>query len=102
MNSTLGQTSVRTSNPLDIEAWYYGAKRRKLNQSATAMVLYTIVFILLLLLATQLTGCNEIYELPDGGGEPKLKQQVVKIQKVIRKKFIIIYKRNFERAIEDL
>ncbi len=89
MNSTLGQTSVRTSNPLDIEAWYYGAKRRKLNQSATAMVLYTIVFILLLLLATQLTGCNEIYELPDGGGEPKLKQQVVKIQKVIRKKIII-------------
>ena len=89
MNSTLGQATIRTSNPLDIEAWYYGAKRRKLNQSATTMVLYTIAFILLLMLATQLTGCSEIYELPDGGGEPQLKQQVVKIQKVIRKKIII-------------
>ena len=42
MNSQLGQATVRTSNPLDIEAWYYGTKRRKLNQSATTMVLYTI------------------------------------------------------------
>ena len=89
MNSQLGQATVHTSNPLDIEAWYYGTKRRKLNQSATTMALYTIIFILLLLLATHLTGCKEIYELPDGGGEPQLKQQVVKIQKVIRKKIII-------------
>ena len=89
MNSSLGQATTQTSNPLDVEAWFYGSKRRKLNQSATAMGVYTILFTLLLLLITQLTGCNEIYEMPDGGGEPQLKQQVVKIQKVIRKKIIL-------------
>ena len=89
MNNSLGQATTQTSNPLDVEAWFYGSKRRKLNQSATAMGVYIILFTLLLLLITQLTGCNEIYEMPDGGGEPQRKQQVVKIQKVIRKKIIL-------------
>ena len=89
MNHSAHKATIRTSNPLDIEAWYYGNKQRKLNQSATAMLIYVLGFISLLLLLTNLTGCNEIYELPDGGGEPQLKQKVIKIQKVIRKKIII-------------
>ncbi len=89
MNSAGLEQTVKTSNPLNIQAWYYGNKHRKLNQSATTGLIYTLFFILIILLITQLTGCNEIYELPDGGGNPQLKQNVVKIKKVIRKKIII-------------
>ena len=89
MNNLINSTNIKTSNPLDIEAWYYGTKQKKLNQSATTILLYTFAFILAVFLITNLTGCNEVYELPDGGGEPKLKQNVIKIQKVIRKKIII-------------
>jgi len=89
MNNSIHKTTIRTSNPLDIEAWYYGTKQRKLNQSAITILLYTLAFILAVFLLTNLTGCNEVYELPDGGGEPQLKQKVVKIRKVIRKKIII-------------
>ena len=89
MNGAPGRTAVRSSNPLDIEAWYYGRKRRKLNQSATTVAAYSLLFALLLLLAGFLTGCNEIYEMPEGGGEPQLRQQIVRIQKVIRKKYVI-------------
>jgi len=89
MNGTLRQSAVRTSNPLDIAAWYYGRKHRKLNQSAGTVATYCVLFALLLLLASALTGCNEIYEMPDGGGEAQLRQQVVRIQKVIRKKYVI-------------
>ena len=89
MNGALGQTAGRTSNPLDIEAWYYGRKSRKLNQSASTVAAYSLLFALLVLLAGVLTGCNEIYEMPEGGGEPQLRQQVVRIQKVIRKKYVI-------------
>ena len=86
MNGAPSRPSVRSSNPLDIEAWYYGRKRRKLNQSATTVAVYSLLFALLLLLAGFLTGCNEIYEMPEGGGEPQLRQQIVRIQQVIRKK----------------
>ena len=89
MNGALGRSVVRTSNPLDIAAWYYGRKHRKLNQSAGTVATYSVLFALLILLASALTGCNEIYEMPDGGGEPQLRQQVVRIQKVIRKKYVI-------------
>ncbi|MDP6795800.1 MAG: DUF4159 domain-containing protein [Verrucomicrobiota bacterium] len=89
MNGLPGQVTVHTSNPLDIDAWYYGRKRRKLNQSATTVAAYSLLFALLVLLAGFLTGCNEIYEMPEGGGEPQLRQQVVRIQKVIRKKYVI-------------
>ena len=35
---------------------------------------------LLVLLAGFLTGCNEIYEMPEGGGEPKVLKPSVKLQ----------------------
>ena len=66
MNGLPGQMTVHTSNPLDIDAWYYGRKRRKLNQSATTVAAYSLLFALLVLLAGFLTGCNEIYEMPEG------------------------------------
>ncbi len=76
-------------NPIDLEAWYYGRKSPKLNQSLLTIFGYTLAFFLLIFLFNRLGGCQEIYEMPAGGGEEKPKVQVVKIQKVIRRKFVI-------------
>lgn len=76
-------------NPLDPLAWYYGRRGRKLNQSLTVLVAYSCLFVLAVLLLSNTRGCQETYELPAGGGEQKQLAQTVKIQKVIRKKFVI-------------
>ncbi|MBI1374613.1 MAG: DUF4159 domain-containing protein [Phycisphaera sp.] len=79
----------RIWNPLDLDAWYYGQRVQRLNQSLTTLVAYSLAFLVLFLLLNQVAGCKEIYEMPAGGGEQKQLQQVVKVQKVIRKKFVI-------------
>ncbi|MBI5761021.1 MAG: DUF4159 domain-containing protein [Planctomycetales bacterium] len=79
----------RIWNPLDPLAWYYGRSSRKLKQSTSALVTYGIVFWLAALMLSQLRGCQRIYELPAGGGVQKTVAQTVKIQKVIRKKFVV-------------
>ncbi len=79
----------RPSNPLDAEAWYYGKKSKKLNQSVSAFLSYSMVFFMAFLIMTHLGGCAEIYEMPAGGGEQAQIAQVVKVQKVIRKKFVV-------------
>ena len=76
-------------NPLDPAAWYYGRRSRKLNQSIVALMSYSFVFTLLVMILTQMGGCSEVYEMPAGGGEQKTIAQTVKIQKVIKKKFVI-------------
>lgn len=83
------QSDRRVSNPLDPAAWYYGRRSRKLNQSITALMSYSGVFSLLVMLLTSLRGCEEIYEMPAGGGQQQTISQTVKIQKVIKKKFVI-------------
>lgn len=67
----------------------HGPRSRKLDQSFFTLVTYTAAFLLLALLFSQLGGCREIYEMPAGGGEQQQLAQVVKIKKVIRKKYII-------------
>lgn len=80
----------RIWNPLDVEAWYYGRRGKKLNQSLTALAAYSLAFLIGATLITQLGGCSEIYEMPAGGGEQQqLAVQTVKLQKVIKKKFVI-------------
>jgi hypothetical protein len=79
----------RIWNPLDMDAWYYGDKKQKLNQSLSVLFGYLFTFALLVFLLLWAGGCREIYEMPAGGGEQKQLQQVVKVQKVIKKKFII-------------
>lgn len=80
---------ARTSNPLDAEAWFYGKKSKRLNQSVTAFLSYTFGFFFAFIIMTHLGGCSEIYEMPAGGGEQAQIAQVVKVQKVIRKKFVV-------------
>jgi hypothetical protein len=79
----------RIWNPLHPRAWYYGRAAAKLNQSLTVLGVYSLVFFGAFLLAGQLGGCREIYELPAGGGKQMQIAQTVQIQKVIRKKFVI-------------
>jgi len=81
--------SVKSTNPLDPEAWYYGRKSKRLNQSVAAFLGYTLAFFVAFLILTQVGGCQEIYEMPAGGGEQQQIAQVVKVQKVIRKKFVV-------------
>jgi hypothetical protein len=77
------------SNPLDATAWYYGTRAPKLNQSVTTLTGYSAVFLIVFLILTQIGGCSETYEMPAGGGEQKTIARVVKVQKVIKKKFVV-------------
>jgi hypothetical protein len=80
---------VRLWHPLDPQAWYYGRGNQKLKQSTAALLSYALLFWLLATLSSQIGGCQKIYELPAGGGKQQAIAQTVKIQKVIRKKFVV-------------
>ncbi len=77
---------LRWLNP---KRWLHSQRSRKLDQSFLGLVSYTFTFMVLGLLFAQLNGCREIYEMPAGGGEQKQLAQVVKIKKVIRKKYVV-------------
>ncbi|MAG93663.1 MAG: hypothetical protein CMJ48_07930 [Planctomycetaceae bacterium] len=79
----------RVWNPLDTDAWYYGRGSRKLNQSLTAFLSYALAFTLALLLFSQMRGCRELYEMPAGGGQQQTIAQTVRVQKIIKKKFVV-------------
>ena len=79
----------RTHNPLDPHAWYYGRRSRKLTQSLAWMSGYSVCFVLAFLVFTQMGGCSDIYEMPAGGGQQAQIAQAVKIQKIIKKKFVV-------------
>ncbi len=86
---TADGSAHKVTNPLDPEAWYYGKKSKRLNQSVAAFLGYSLAFFVAFLILTQVGGCEDIYELPAGGGEQQQIAQVVKVQKVIRKKFVV-------------
>ncbi len=88
-NAPASATGERVSNPLDPEAWFYGKKSKRLNQSVAAFLGYSLAFFVAFLILTQVGGCEDIYEMPAGGGEQQQIAQVVKVQKVIRKKFVV-------------
>lgn len=79
----------RIWDPFHPQAWYYGRSGAKLNQSLTMLGGYSVLFFAAFMLAGQLGGCKEIYEIPAGGGKQQTIAQTVKIQKVIKKKFVI-------------
>ena len=76
-------------HPADPEAWYYGRKSRKLKQTLLALVTYCGLFWITNSILLQLPGCQRIYELPSGGGKQQALAQKVRIEKVIRKKYVI-------------
>jgi hypothetical protein len=81
--------SRRNWSPLDPSAWYYGRSGQKLKQSTLAFTVYALAFWLALGIVSQIGGCYREYEMPAGGGQQKTVAQTVRIQKVIRKKFVI-------------
>ena len=78
----------RSSNPFHLVAWYFGRKNQKLRQSLLTLFAYSGLFSGVFLMLTRLTGCSR-YESPVGGGEVAQLKQVVRIQKVIRKHYVI-------------
>lgn len=80
---------MRIWNPLDPAAWYYGRDGKKLKQSTLALLTYACAFWLAVMIVTQIGGCSDIYEMPAGGGVQKTVAQTVRIQKVIRKKYVV-------------
>lgn len=83
------QPRPRAWNPFDLTACYYRSRDRRLDQSALTFITYTLTFTLLLLILSRLSGCREIYEMPAGGGQEKRIRQVLQIQKIIKKKYVI-------------
>tara|TARA_B110000908_G_scaffold4900_1_gene6363 strand:+ start:9470 stop:10849 length:1380 start_codon:yes stop_codon:yes gene_type:complete len=81
-------TKKRTWDPRQLVAWYFGRKNNKLRQSIFTLLTYTCLFGTMAFFLTRLSGCS-VYESPLGGGEEKQLKQLVKIQKVINKKYVI-------------
>jgi hypothetical protein len=89
-DESIAQVSKRRIwNPIDPAAWYYGRNGQKLKQSTLAFAIYGLLFWLATVLISQIGGCGMTYEMPAGGGVQKTVAQTVKIQKVIRKKFVV-------------
>jgi len=86
---SMGEPSQRSWHPLDVQAWYYGRRSPKLRQSLAGLMSYSVMFMLLLLMCSQMNGCQELYEMPAGGGEQQTIAQTVRVQKIIKKKFVV-------------
>jgi hypothetical protein len=86
-------SSTPTSwNPLDPEACYYGRHSQRFRQTLVVLGVYSLAFFLLYwLVPSEAKGRGGVqpYELPEGGGSDQLAGRTVRIQKVIRKKFVI-------------
>ncbi len=78
----------RSWNPFQLAAWYFGKRSRKLRQSLMTIIIYTLMFGTTAHMLTQMTGCS-LYESPAGGGEEARLKQVVKVQKVVQKEYVI-------------
>jgi hypothetical protein len=80
--------SNKSWNPLNLSAWYYKGRSPKLRQSLATILSYAFCFCLCFLIISQFRGCS-IYESPAGGGEVAQITQVVKLQKVESRKYVI-------------
>ncbi len=76
-------------NPLDPRAWYYGRRGGTLNQSVMAFVNYSLAFAMVALALSRVRGCEEIYEMPAGGGQQVALAQTVRVKIIKRKKFVV-------------
>jgi hypothetical protein len=85
-------SSERIWNPLDPSAWYYGRQGPRLRQSLALLAAYSLFFALVYWLAHMDWGPkrnNAGYDLPAGGGSDTIQASSVKVQKIIKKKYVI-------------
>ena len=105
LNSEWWSGPVSTShyiwNPSDPDAWYYGRRGKKLNQTFAAFVAYSLLFLLLVWILANLRGCEEHLDSPAGGGEARIMQKV-QVQKIQKIKYIINPFSIFEIKIPDI
>ena len=94
-------TSRYIWNPCDPEAWFYGRRGKKLNQTFAAFVAYSLLFFLVVWILANLRGCEEHLDSPAGGGEAKIMQKV-QVQKIQKIKYIINPFSIFEIKIPDI
>src|SRR5262249_40536532 len=80
----------RIRNPFALAACFYGRSGQRLKQSFLGLLLYTAGFVTVYLLAGLRSHASgvEPFELPAGGGQEAMAQKM-RIQKVVRKKYII-------------
>lgn len=78
-------------NPFDPAAWYYGRSSQRLRQSLAMFGAYSLLFVVIYILAhLQFANAGENeFDLPAGGGSESIKASSVKVQKVVRKKYVI-------------
>eukprot|EP00913_Durusdinium_trenchii_P023382 g21960.t1 len=88
-NAAEASSPARIWNPLDPDAFYYGRRQKRLNQSLSAFLSYSFVFIMAFLVLTQIGGCSSEFELPAGGGELAQNTPQIKIQKIKRIKYVL-------------
>jgi hypothetical protein len=79
-------------NPLDPASKLYGRSSQRLRQSFATLAAYSVLFLLVYLVAHLRFGPGgDEYadELPAGGGSDAPQAMTVKVQKIIRKKYVI-------------
>jgi hypothetical protein len=78
-------------NPLDPASKLYGRTSQKLRQSFATLAAYSLLFMLVYFLAHIRFGVDssEEDELPAGGGSDSVQASSVRVQKVIRKKYVV-------------
>ncbi len=81
--------------PFDPDAWYYGRRRQKVNQSIALVTVYSFLFLLANVLSN-MSGESDSYDLPGGGGgggsggaPQQAMAQAVRVQKVVKRKYVI-------------
>ena len=53
------KSQAKIWNPLDPQAWYYGQKAPRLNQSLSSFVSYCVTFFLVCIILSQFRGCTQ-------------------------------------------
>jgi len=84
-----GRAQARVWNPLDQDAWYYGRNNRKLNQTIATLLVYSLVFFLLVEVVGRIWARRDSYELPGGGGQAKTLAQTIRVQKIVRTRYVV-------------
>ncbi|MFO0804025.1 MAG: DUF4159 domain-containing protein [Gemmataceae bacterium] len=79
-------------NPFDPASKLYGRTSQKLRQSFATLAAYSLLFMLVYFLAHIRFGPGgeeSEYDLPSGGGNDSPQAMSVKVQKIIRKKYVV-------------